>query len=309
MKIYVNRLPVRGPYGGGAHFINAIYKSLMAEGSKHEPINPVDYAAQPDLILCVGLTNDGQCMGLEQAIMYKVTNPNVKVVLRVNENDARKATAEVDRGLIAVSRHIDGTIFVSDYMAHYFMKAREWHCRDNTVIVNGCDREVFGPREKLNNGKINIVAHHWSDNYMKGFDIYEEIDEFVGKNSDRFTFNYIGRGGNRFNNTNVVNPLSGKKLGDELGKYDVYVSASRHDPGPNHILEAIASEIPTYVHRDGGGCVEFAGKDHVFSDWDDLVRILETGDFKPNENAMQAPSWDQCVGDYMSYLERIVNAR
>jgi hypothetical protein len=32
--------------------------------------------------------------------------------------------------------------------------------------------------------------------------------------------------------------MFGKELGDELGKYDVYASASRFDPGPNHIIES-----------------------------------------------------------------------
>ena len=46
---------------------------------------------------------------------------------------------------------------------------------------------------------------------MKGFDFYNQLDEFVGEN-DEFTFTYIGREIGSFKNTNVVEPLFGEAL-------------------------------------------------------------------------------------------------
>jgi glycosyltransferase involved in cell wall biosynthesis len=258
----------------------------------------------PSVILIAGLDNDGGSgISFDQAVLYKMmSDPNVKIVLRVNENDARKGTNNVDKTLVEASKHIDGTVFVSRWLQSYFAK-KKWKCKNQTVIVNGVAADVFSPQPKLNNGKINIVTHHWSDNEMKGADYYELIDDFVGKNSDKFSFTYIGRHKCDFKNTTVIRPLHGKALGDELGKYDVYVSASRFDPGPNHITEAISCGLPTYVHKDGGGAVEFAGNDHVFSSYVELEKLLLNGEFKPNQTTFAG--WGNCIESYVRYLETV----
>lgn len=280
----------------------------MVPDMGHVIVDPQDYRAKPDVILCVGLPNDGKCIGIEQAIMYKMVNPSCKVVLRVNENDARKGTTGVDAALVKVSEHIDGTVWVSDWMWEYFHQ-RGWKCRNSEIIINGVDLEIFRPGEKLDNGKINIVAHHWSDNRMKGADVYEALDEFVGRNPERFTFTYIGRTRSRFEHATVIGPLHGKRLGDELGKYDVYVSGSLHDPGPNHIIEALACGLPTLVHKDGGGCVEFAGETHRYSNIPNLLGVLSAMSVQPvpQNTAFYPVPWEDCINHYVKYLERVTN--
>jgi glycosyltransferase involved in cell wall biosynthesis len=305
MKLYVNRKPVNGPWGGGNMFVKACYQVLGHPDRKDvEMFLPDDPGAKPDVILLAGTTNDGVGISADQAIMHKLYHrPDMKIVLRVNENDARKATEGVDENLIKLSEHIDATVFVSDWLQDYFMK-KGWKCENNMVIHNGVDQELFVPQEKLGNSKINIVTHHWSDNYLKGFDIYEDLDEFVNLNKD-FTFTYIGRHRHSFSNeTNIVKPLAGKKLAEELGKYDVYVSASRFDPGPNHILESLACKIPTYVYKDGGGCIEFAGDDHVFNSWEELETLLLTKKFEQNTQ-FELPTWNDCIEKYASFLEEV----
>lgn len=299
MKLYINRSQISGPWGGGAHFINAFHHFVPELG--HELVSSQSMTGVPAAVLLAGLDadNDGG-ISAEQAVMYKLYNPNVKLVLRVNENDARKGTRHVDNYLLKIASHMDVTVFVSEWLRDYFME-KGWPCSTNTVIVNGVRKDVFGPQPKLNNGKLNIVAHHWSNNELKGFDVYDKIDALVGKHPDRLAFTYIGRDRQTFKHTNVVRPLSGKRLGEELGKHDVYVSASRFDPGPNHIIEAIACELPTYVHADGGGCVEFAGQDHVYQDWPELERLLLSGDVSPNST--QFTEWKACIEEYIRLLE------
>lgn len=299
MKTYINRQPVHGPWGGGAHFVNAFHK--------HAPDNGVvminaGMIGAPDVILLAGLDkDDSQSISAEQAVMYKLYQPNVKVILRVNENDARKDTSHVDRTLLRLFPHMDGIVFVSHWLQGYF-RDLGWKGNNDTVIINGVDKEVFKPQPKLNNGKLNIVAHHWSDNPLKGFDIYERLDEFVGQHPDKYAFTYIGRDRRTFKHTNVVHPLHGKKLGEELGKHDIYVSASRFDPGPNHITEALACQLPTYVIRDGGGCVEFAGHDHSYRDWNDLESILMARGGPMNASFVPG-EWLTCVQEYIRFLE------
>ena len=302
MKAYINRNVVVGPWGGGNLFVRAFHE--MAPREDVEVMQDPSGNINPEVILLVGLENDNQGgISAEQAIMYKMyVKPDCKIVLRVNENDARKGTSDVDEMLRQVSMYVDHTVFVSHWLQDYFMK-QGW-TGPNSVIYNGVQRSVFAPQPKLNNGKVNIVAHHWSDNRMKGADIYEKLDELVAEHPDRFNFTYIGRHKCDFKNTTVIRPLSGKALGDELGKHDVYVSASRFDPGPNHILEALACELPTYVHSDGGGAVEFAGVDHSYSSWDELKSTLLNGSFTKNK-AFVPPSWKDCINEYVATLDRI----
>lgn len=307
MKIYLNRTPHNGPWGGGNMFVQAMYDQLVPEDeneeTEHELCHPMDSTAVPDVVLLAGLSNEGPCISAEQAVYYKMFNrPQTKLILRVNENDARKGTSDVDDILVKLSEYIDGTVFVSYWLQDYFL-TRGWQCKNTTVIHNGVDTDVFKPGEKLGNGLVNIVTHHWSNNYMKGFDFYDKIDTFINENPE-FSFTYIGRERGTFSKaTKVVRPLVGEALAAELGKYDVYVSASRFDPGPNHICESICSGLPTYVHKDGGGCVEFAGSDHVYRDWEELKTILFKGKFMPNNNWFG--SWNECIDKYIQFITSI----
>lgn len=311
MKLYINRFPVNGPWGGGNSFVRAFHQ--YAPGMGAELVKPESFANAPDVILVAGLDNDGYGISAEQAIMYKAMmegKKDVKLVMRVNENDARKGTSNVDAALLKLMSHMDGVVFVSTWLRDYFVELG-WKGQNDAVIINGVDKDIFKPQPKLNNGKLNIVAHHWSDNRMKGADTYEKIDELVGKAPDKFSFTYIGRHKCNFKHTTVVRPLFGKKLGEELGKYDVYVSASVADPGPNHILEALACELLTYVHKDGGGCVEFAGSGRVYNDWEELNEFLHMAHFFMGPDGVRTGhgrhvtlnDWPACVQEYISFLE------
>jgi hypothetical protein len=137
---------------------------------------------------------------------------------------------------------------------------------------------------------------------MKGADIYEHIDKFVeGKNVE---YTYVGRHKCDFKNTKVVPPLSGKDLGDELKNHDVYITGTRSDPGPNHIIEAITSGLPTYAYSPGGGACEFVGKDFIFETVHDLDDLLLNDQFVTNDNIFS--SWEDCVEKYYKVIQEIL---
>jgi glycosyltransferase involved in cell wall biosynthesis len=175
--------------------------------------------------------------------------------------------------------------------------------KNNFVIFNGVDKSIFKPREKINNEKINIVTHHWSNNKGKGFDIYEAIDRFVKENS-KYTFTYIGRERGTFKNSKVIKPLHGLEMGLELSKYDVYVSASEYENCPNHILESIACNIPTYAISKGGASLGLVGNDYVFNDWAELKKILLSNSFI--KNGTNIMTWEQCIDKYIEVYQKIL---
>ena len=321
MQVYINREPVAGPWGGGNNFVRAFWEfadtrdqltRAVSQGfppgsaDEVELCNDPSMNINPDVMLVVGLDNQGPTqISVDQAVLYRMyVNPTCKIVLRVNECDARKGTTGVDDMLLKVSEHVDGTVFVSNWLHDYFNN-KGWACKEQAVIYNGVQRSIFKPAPKLDNGKVNIVTVHWSDNAMKGQDFVEWTDEFVGMHSDEFTFTFIGRTKAELKHSTHIRPLSGQRLGEEIGTYDICINASRFDPGPNSVIEPITCGLPTYVHGDGGGGVEFAGEDHVFSSFNELERLLLGKKFK--QNTTNFKPWKQCITEYTAFLQSIVN--
>ena len=85
----------------------------------------------------------------------------------------------------------------------------------------------------------------------------------------------------------------------------MYVSASRYDPGPNHVLESLACRIPTYVISSGGGAVEFAGLNNSYNDFNDLKCILLKKEFKLNDYLPH--NWKTCAKKVDKVIKDVIN--
>jgi hypothetical protein len=319
LKVLINREPREGPWGGGAHFVNAFHKHAKANGV--EIVKTLDES--PDVIFIfhpepelsqsgfdkpVPLNNGLHALAgtihirgisFQDAVEYRKSHPNTKILIRVNECDARKNTSGVDDIWRAMSSHASHTIFVSNWMKKYFEMG--WRCYSNEVIINGVDRDKFEKREKISktNGKINIVCAHWSDNRLKGQDVYEFLDGFVSKHTD-YTFTYIGRTKAKLPNSTILPPLDPIELVKKLSEFDVCVNGTFWDPGPNAVIESIVAGLPTYVHNQSGGAADFAGQDHVFKTAEELEKILLLKQFPPNQDIF--PDWESVM---VQVFERI----
>ena len=158
-SIFINRNPVDGPWGGGNKFVMSMYALLPRLGFK---IIENPYVENPDYIFLQSPKSSSDCnFSINDAIKLKSKFPSTKVVLRVNDNDARKNTEGVDDLWISSSQFVDTTIFVSNWIKDYFLE-KGWKCNNNHVLYNGVDLKFFKPNKKIKNGKINIVTHHWS---------------------------------------------------------------------------------------------------------------------------------------------------
>ncbi len=75
---------------------------------------------------------------------------------------------------------------------------------------------------------------------------------------NKILFTYIGNFNNdyEFHNTNIVKPLAGKSLSDELKKHHVYVTASINEPSGNHHIEAAQCGLPI-LYTESGGIPEY----------------------------------------------------
>ena len=298
MKILINRKPIEGSWGGGNNFVSAFVEQLTFLG------HHIVHELQPGIdVLFVQDPRYDECgISINEIADYKSKNPACKIVQRVNECDARKGTEHMDQYLQQCSTVNDYTVFVSRWMKDYFLK-KGWACPHTCVIMNGVDLGIFKQGNSNSHNEISVVAHHWSNNYLKGFDCYEFLD-YLASRHDNIKFTYIGRSRGSFDNTLEIKPCHGIELARNLKDHTVYISGTRNDPGPNHILEAIASGIPTYVHIEGGGAVEFAGSDHTFRNLIELEKLILGGEFK--KNSTKTYGWDECIKQYAHLIGVIV---
>lgn len=257
-KIFFNRVPRYEPYGGGSHFVTAMCEYLKKKG--HEVVFELDEAV--DTIFMIDPRSGDIGYSINHILSFKEHFPNVKILHRINECDARKNTEGLDRILIESANRSDKVVFISNWLKEYFENLG-FEKNKGTVIYNGCKLNHFYPVEnKKPNKKIKLLTHHWSDNWMKGFDLYSKIDEWLSDSSLDFEFTYVGRYSKEYTpkNTKIIHPLHGKELGEELRKHDIYVTASRYEPCGMHHIEGAASGLPVIYHKETGGIVELCSK-------------------------------------------------
>ena len=177
MKIFFNRVPRNEPYGGGNQFLVGIVEKLKNLG--HNIVFHLE--ENIDLIFMMDPRPGDIGYSLQHIAGYKHHFPNVKIVHRVNECDKRKGTNEIDKLLLAGMNISDEVIFISEWLKEYFKELG--FRKSSKVIYNGCDLTHFKPtQQKSKSSKVKLVTHHWSDNCMKGFDLYTEIDRYIANN-------------------------------------------------------------------------------------------------------------------------------
>jgi len=257
LRISINAKRIEGPYGGGNQVANALERYLRSRG--HEVFR--ETVPNLDVILILSAQAELYITSYDvQAIAdYLMSDANTIVVQRVNTCDEQRgANSGINRAVLQANRLADYTVFVSSFVKELYQKhgfdATKPHC----VILNGADEDIFnssGRAEWQNGQKLRIVTHHWSTNYMKGFDIYERLDQLMGKApyKDVFEFTYIGNipVGVEFQNSRLIPPLYGIKLAQALKQHHFYVTAARHEPGGNHPIEAMRCGLPVLYLRSG----------------------------------------------------------
>ena len=275
MKVFFNRIPRYEPFGGGSHFVTAMNEYLIEKGHK----TTFELEEGIDVMFMIDPRPGDIGYSVNHILAYKQQFPETKILHRINECDARKNTEGLDTLLIESAKRADKVVFISYWLQDYFIR-KGFYLKDAGVIYNGCKTEHFYPRKDQKIGsKVRLVTHHWSDNWMKGFDLYKNIDEWLGidNNSDNFEFTYVGRYCKEYTpeNTNLVSPLHGKELGNEIRKHDIYVTASRFEPCGMHHIEGAASGLPVIYHKDTGGIVEMCARHgESYVDFEDFLKKL-----------------------------------
>lgn len=303
-RLIINRNIVPGPFGGGNAFLSAL--KHHAEDYGLMPILPSEIRsaggfidASNDIFLAMDPRPGDQEFEFGADELAKWAAAGCKVVHRVNDIDSKRdVPIGMDQMLRRLSEASSLSIFVSKWLAHAHNEMG-WSCTNQAVIYNGVDLDLFRPRgAKINNGKVNIVVHHWSDNIAKGAELHSFLDYFAGENADDYSFTYIGRPNFQAKHANVIEPLAGEDLAIELSRYDVCINGSKNDPASNSIIEAMACGLPVYAPRSGGGSIELVGADHIWDNLHDVYGLLISKAFMPNSSGVALRPWTECIKEF-----------
>ncbi len=257
--VAINMFPAAGAWGGSSVFVHQFMTALRRCG-----IRPVfDLNGPVDVIVIIDPREDllNKAFGMAEIIRYKEQHPQVRIIHRINECDQRKASAFMDEFLRKANGIADHTIFISQWLQDYFIE--RWFDQDNSheVIYNGADPAIFHPLDALrfDGGILRLVTHHWSSNPMKGFGVYQQVDDMIaqGRLPDTELWIIGGRPPEmHWRAARLFAPAAGGELANLLRQCHVYITASLWEPCGMHHVEGAQCGLPLLYHEDGGGIVE-----------------------------------------------------
>lgn len=265
MKINILYDFQEGPWGGGNQFLKALKSEFQVQGIYEE--NP----QQAEVVL---FNSHHQ---LKDVLKLKKKCPDKIFIHRIDGPlSAYRASEEyLDRLLFKINGLLaDGTIFQSSWSKKQNKKFFPLATTYETVIHNASDDRFFNQKDKnpfrSSTRKVKLVASSWSLNALKGFDIYQYLDEHL--DFSRYEMLFFGRSPVPFRNIALVPPLPQAQVAKALKQNDIFVFASRIESCSNALIEAISCGLPAVafngssnpeIVRKGGEL--FEGKGDVIS--------------------------------------------
>ena len=277
-RVLFTMRPQEGSCGGGMFFLKNMVKFL----SERDYEITYDFRGHIDVIFIMDpRRNRTNHIPIEAVEAYKKEHPHVKIIHRVNESDIKRPhPIGIEALLLRVMQIADIVIFVSSWLRDYYVKKYSLEELNTGYIINGCNRDYFYPfkKEHRSGDKIRIVTHHWSNNIMKGFNVYNYLDTLIGKGLLDVEFIYIGRYIDSYHPKNIklIPPCEGKALGDIIRSCDIYITGTQNEPGAMHYVEGLSCGLPVLYAKGGGGVHEVCEKyGYEFHDADTLLGGLQ----------------------------------
>ena len=257
LRISINANKIESAYGGGNQAANTIEDYLTKKG--HNVYRNLKKNLDVILVFSSRYNAQTTSYGFDDISDYIVANPNTIVIQRVNSCDEQRGSdLGINSSMLKYNKLADYTIFISQFIKKLFETKGLIPQNSSQVILNGADNQIFYPlKHKILNkhDKLKIVTHHWSSNFMKGFDIYERLDQLLDIQSfkNSFEFTYIGNVpvGVNFMNTTVIKPLSKNLLAEELRQHHIYLTAARNEAAGMHHIEGMMCGLPVLFLNSG----------------------------------------------------------
>ena len=301
MKIYINRRPKLGPWGGGIKTVNKLVNKLIQEG------HSVCYKLENnvDVIFCIDPRPNEYGEWYQNFIDYRNVNPGTKIIQRVGDLGTHSKPE--------LTKLVAQTLQISDFMIFPSEWSRDWigFKGDNCEVVHNAPMSIFYENRQVNlttSVKPKLVTHHWSMNPKKGFHFYQFLQEHIDRTSE-FDFKYIGRLPDEINIKNKTDPIAASALSIELPKNDIYITASIEEAGANHVVEALGCGLPVVYHEAGGSiddyCKNYGESFETFENMLESIRLVAAS-YSTYKN--KALSYNRNNDDVvLKYLEMINN--
>ena len=267
MKILFSNAPqsIESPWGGGNVLLYHLCEHLNKGG--HEVV----FELEDDVDLCY-ITDPRN----SDHFYYWAEERGIPIVQRVGDLGTHNKPELLKK--IKDNQSVVETFIFPSSWAKSYAKENGIATSKDVVLPNVADHSFTGD-------KLKIVTHHWSDNPRKGANTYAQLVRDLDYLNVEFT--YIGRmcfnteGGKNFKH---IEPLVKKDLNKELRKHDFYLTASEAEAGANHVLEAIACNLPVLYSTEGGSIPEYCrGRGIPYASYEELRSYLEP---KPSLSAI-----------------------
>lgn len=296
--------------GGGNQFATSLSRYLTDQGWQvHFDLRPKNL----DIILLIEPRKSLSISAFNHIDIakYAIRNPKTIIVHRINECDERKGTSGVNELLMKANRVADHTIFISSWLKDNFRTYQQLSDSNTTIIRNGADNEIFSNKDYKvwdRHTPLKIVTHHWGGNWMKGFDIYQALDNLqpMSINNHTIEFTYVGNvpKGFTFKHTTHLPPTSGNPLAEAIQKNHVYITGSQNEPAGMHHIEAClcglpiayreSGALPEYCHPFGYG---FSGiddyKDAIIAIINNYEKLLEANQHYPYTSLKMCEAYEE----------------
>lgn len=300
MRIYLNRKPVEGAWGGGNKSVSLLASTLKSRG--HDIIFDL-VPGKIDLIFCFDPRPNEKGTWYQNFLDYKSVQ-NVPILQRVGDVGTH-SKPDLTKLVIQSTQLSDFVFFPSlwaknhiGYTGEKFKVVRNFPM--SKFYLKRCKEKISSP--------LSISTHHWSTNPKKGFETYKLLDSYCQGSLHRFT--YAGRKPDDVSFRNWIPPLADEQIVDFLSCHNVYLTASEEEAGANHVQEAMAAGLPI-IYKSGGGSIdEYVGNAGIqFKNFRDLTDILESQNILDMLNAAkknalnQVQTLEDSIAEYVQIIE------
>ncbi|MBF0267992.1 MAG: glycosyltransferase [Alphaproteobacteria bacterium] len=318
LRLAMNINSIAGAYGGGNIFANFVERAMQAHG--HEVFRSLVPGLDLILIVSSNYHPATSSFSVQDILAYREANPQTVVLHRVNTSDeARGVNGGLNQAVQFAFTAADHVVFVSQFIRDLFISHGYDPQRPHSIITTGSDERIFYPdvnSDWVVDTPLRIVTHHWSNNYLKGFDIYQRLDEMLAQSSfrQRFSFTCIGRLpiGVQLSNSTVLPPLPPSDLGSTLRQHHVYLSAARYEAAGNHFIEGMRCGLPI-LYLNSGSLPEYAapfGLGFTLNSFPDRLAEMPIRYAELRAKALQCPyTADLMTNNYVSLMLRLVEER
>lgn len=258
------------PTGGGHQFLRALWRELERRGSRLEN-NAVSRTTRS----CLFNSFNFDFTALRR---IRRKRPRCLFVHRVDGPIGlyRGFDDGTDQRILEVNRALaDVTVFQSKFSLEAHQRLG-MDFRQSVIIPNAPDPEVFYPMGRTvwsTNRKIRLISVSWSDNPNKGAADYAWLDRNL--NFKHFEYTFVGRVGENLQNVRHLQPMDSMRLAEQLRQHDIFITASRHDPCSNSLLEALNCGLPALYLQSGGHAELVGGGGLGYEKVDEVPGLLD----------------------------------